>query len=209
LKRLNSNIAGLFLVLWTSLSLLGCSGEIGRHNPFGSGQPQLPTPILKVGETPQIGTNASVKVGKVFDGDTFEFQHDGRAYRARLSGIDAPERGQDHADQAGKALKTWTQGQWVRIEVLKFDPYKRLVCKVLLEHSQYSGDVSLRLLEQGLAWHFKRYVKDQTQEDQQLYARAEIQARAAHLGLWSGPQPLAPWSFREQQRALKVSEPSL
>jgi endonuclease YncB( thermonuclease family) len=184
--------------------LVGCMGENGLSNPFASPQNQALTAGLRTGETPQVGTIASVKVGKVFDGDTFEFLHEGRAFSVRLSGIDAPERTQEFADQARKALKTWTEGQAVRIEVLKIDAFKRLVCKVVIESGQYSGDVSLRLLDQGLAWHFKRYVKDQAPDDQQRYALAESKARAASIGLWAAPQALAPWTFREQQRALKT-----
>jgi endonuclease YncB( thermonuclease family) len=195
-------LAAFFLA--SLLPLVGCLGENGLSNPFASPNDQALTPSLKPGETPQVGSIASVKVAKVFDGDTFEFLQDGRAYSVRLSGIDAPERTQEFADQARKALKTWTEGQAVRIEVLKIDTYKRLVCRVIVESGQYSGDVSLRLLDQGLAWHFKRYVKDQAPDDQQRYALAESKARAANLGLWATPQALAPWTFREQQRTLKA-----
>ena len=207
--KLLSNLAFLAAFFLASLlPLVGCMGENGLSNPFASPHNQALTASLKPSEAPQVGTIASVKVGKVFDGDTFEFLHEGRAYSVRLSGIDAPERTQEFADQARKALKTWTADQAVRIEVLKIDTFKRLVCKVIIESGQYSGDVSLRLLDQGLAWHFKRYVKDQAPDDQQRYALAESKARAANLGLWSTPQVLAPWTFREQQRALKAKPQS-
>jgi endonuclease YncB( thermonuclease family) len=192
---------GLLTTLW--LGLAGCIGENRLSDSFGSDQNRHLTPVLKLGEIPKVGTVAAVKVTKVFDGDTFEFQHEGQHYSVRLSGIDAPERTQDFADQARQALRHWTASQFVRIDVLKIDNYKRLVSKVQLESGQYSGDVSLRLLEQGLAWHFKRYVKDQPVEDRQSYAIAEEKARAANLGLWTNPSPLAPWIFREQQRAAK------
>lgn len=204
----NRRNLGAALLAWglstlMALGLAACVGENRRSDPFGSEQNLPSTPVLQWGETPKVGTKATVKVTKVLDGDTFEFQHEGHHYNVRLSGIDAPERTQDFANQARQALRQWTASQFVRIDVLKIDPYKRLVCKVQLESGQYAGDVSLRLLEQGLAWHFKRYAKDQVVEDRQSYSLAEEKARAANLGLWANPSPLAPWIFREQQRAAK------
>jgi endonuclease YncB( thermonuclease family) len=197
--------AGLAILLSATsvLGLLGCIGE-NRHAQSTASEAQRPvTPMLAPQEIPQLGTVASVKVSKVFDGDTFEFKHEGLAYHVRLSGIDAPERSQDFADQARQALRKWTDAQWVRIEVLKIDQYKRLVCKVQIESGPQAGDLSLRLVQQGLAWHFKRYAKDQGANDRQLYAQAEDKARAAKLGLWADEIPLAPWLFREQQRSAK------
>lgn len=48
----------------------------------------------------------------------------------------------------------------------------------------------LDLVRQGLAWYFKKY-----SDDQQL-AQAEIDARAARAGLWSGVDPMPPWEYR-------------
>lgn len=203
-QKLRSVLLAWGLLTSVYLGLTGCIGENRLSDPFGSPQHRHGTPGLKLGETPKVGTVVEVKVTKVFDGDTFEFQHEGQQYSVRLSGIDAPERSQDFSDQARQALRQWTANQLVRIDVLKIDNYKRLVSKVQLESGQYSGDVSLRLLEQGLAWHFKRYVKDQAVEDRQIYALAEEKARSANLGLWANPSPLAPWIFREQQRAVKT-----
>jgi endonuclease YncB( thermonuclease family) len=193
-----------FALIFSVHSLLGCLGENRESRLAGAPHNPLVTPGLQPGEVPKLGTIASVRVSKVFDGDTFEFVHEGVRYSVRLSGVDAPERNQEYADQARKALRKWTEAVPVRIEVLKIDPYKRLVCKVFLESSQASQDLSLRLLEDGLAWHFKRYVKDQTLEDRRLYSQAEDRARENNLGLWSKSQPLAPWTFREQERAVKT-----
>jgi endonuclease YncB( thermonuclease family) len=188
------------------LGLLGCSGDY-RH-PFGIGVDPRSTHSrpLATGETPKLGTVASVKVTKVFDGDTFQFVHDSTNFQVRLSGIDAPERQQAYADQAKRALMRWTEHQEVRIEVLKIDTYGRLVAKVEIESGKNAGDVSLRLLEQGFAWHFKRYIKDQPIADRERYALAEEAARRAQLGLWAEQQPVAPWQFREQQRAAQKAK---
>ena len=47
------------------------------------------------------------------------------------------------------------------------------------------------LVAAGLAWHYKRYSDDET------LARAERDARAASLGLWSDPRHVAPWDWRK------------
>ena len=41
-----------------------------------------------------------------------------------------------------------------------------------------------------MAWHYSAYSHDPT------LARAEADARAAHLGLWSQPNPIPPWDWR-------------
>jgi endonuclease YncB( thermonuclease family) len=48
------------------------------------------------------------------------------------------------------------------------------------------------VLEAGLAWHFKKYEMEQTEEDREAYARAEVTAREAGRGLWRDPRPVAP-----------------
>jgi endonuclease YncB( thermonuclease family) len=163
---------------------------------------RLSVPFLRPGEVPRTGGSMSVKVGKIFDGDTFAFKHDHLSYHVRLSGIDAPERMQPFGEDSRLALLHMIEGQTVRLDVLKIDAYGRLVCKVSLSDSS-AKDVSLMLLEKGLAWHFKRYQKDQHPDDRELYARQEDRARGAHQGLWQEATPQAPWLYREQQRALK------
>ena len=51
-------------------------------------------------------------------------------------------------------------------------------------------NANLQFVRQGLAWHFKKY-----SDDQEL-AQAEIDARAARSGLWSGFDPMPPWEYR-------------
>ena len=63
------------------------------------------------------------------------------------------------------------------------DQYGRLVPRVYVDEL----DLSLALVEQGLAWHFTRYSDDQT------LAEAERAARAAGVGLWRAPNPVPPW----------------
>jgi len=79
-------------------------------------------------------------------------------------------------------------GKVVTIEWSKHDGNRRIVGKVLLNGS----DVCLDQVIAGMAWHYKDYEADQTPEDGQLYAAAEVAARAGKVGLWIDPNPVPP-----------------
>lgn len=156
---------------------------------------------LSPSELPRPGERFWVTASKVFDGDTFEFKHEGLAYRVRLSGVDAPERTQPFADKSRQALKHLLGDKPISLEVLKTDVYKRFVSKAYASNHGNYDDVSRELLKQGLAWHFKRYEKEQSAADRQAYADDEKGAIDAGAGIWSESTPLAPWIFRDQARA--------
>lgn len=42
----------------------------------------------------------------------------------------------------------------------------------------------------GLAWHYKKY------NDDEDLAQFEYTARMNKIGIWSQPNPVAPWDFR-------------
>jgi endonuclease YncB( thermonuclease family) len=58
----------------------------------------------------------------------------------------------------------------------------------------FVGDVCVNqeLLKLGLAWHYKYYNKNPE------LAKLEEQAKSAKIGLWSQPNPVAPWEFRRK-----------
>jgi hypothetical protein len=61
-----------------------------------------------------------------------------------------------------------------------------LVARVIVDGT----DVSLALVEAGLAWHYKQY------SDDPILAAAEVVAKAKKVGVWSLPYPTAPWAYR-------------
>jgi hypothetical protein len=83
-------------------------------------------------------------------------------------------------------------GKKVRIEWMERDRYGRILGHV------YLGDrwINRELVEEGFAWHFKRYSADQRLAD------AENAARTARKGLWSDKEPQPPWDLRAYKRAL-------
>ena len=57
-------------------------------------------------------------------------------------------------------------------------------------------DTGLAQVTTGLAWHYKKYERDQSEEDRHRYADAETEARARRLGLWQDPAAAPPWDWR-------------
>ena len=76
----------------------------------------------------------------------------------------------------------------------KRDRYKRILGKVLVN----GADAGLNQIQSGLAWHDKKYEREQSTEDRVAYARAEETARAERRGLWHGRHPVPPWEFRKR-----------
>jgi endonuclease YncB( thermonuclease family) len=133
------------------------------------------------------------QVVSVADGDTLTMVTDeGQRIKVRLLAIDAPELKQPFGPPAREALVKLVQDKSVKVVITKLDRYDRSLGKVLLN----GQDVNLILVTNGMAWHYRQYEGDQSQEDRLAYARAELEARQANRGLWSQAKPLAPWFFR-------------
>ncbi|MEK6280197.1 MAG: thermonuclease family protein [Acidobacteriota bacterium] len=130
---------------------------------------------------------------KIVDGDTIRildsqnFQH-----RIRLKGIDAPDRTQAFYQVSRENLANLLFQKQVRADYEKVDQFGRLIGKVWLE----GEDACLEQIKAGLAWHFKKYEKEQSQADQDLYARSEVEAHTQNRGLWKDSNPTPPWDYR-------------
>jgi endonuclease YncB( thermonuclease family) len=132
----------------------------------------------------------------VADGDTItvlDAKH--QQLRVRIGGIDAPERRQAFSKQSTEHLSSMVRRQIVRVEWHKKDRYGRLVGTVYVK----GQDVGLEQVRAGLAWHYKRYDKEQTPEERMRYADAETDARAHRIGLWQDKQPVPPWDWRRSR----------
>jgi endonuclease YncB( thermonuclease family) len=146
--------------------------------------------------TPRPGV-LSGRIGSIADGDSFTLiADDGRRIGVRIGGIDAPEKGQPHADQSRDNLARLLARGALEIEPIKTDPYGRQVARVRAG----GEDVGLRQIEAGLAWHFVRYAADQSPDERTQYAQAERDARHAARGLWADAAPVAPWLHRQRKR---------
>lgn len=151
-------------------------------------------PLLIV-EAPAAELRSVMVVG-VTDGDTLTVREgDRKQYKVRLPGIDAPEKHQGFADRSKQHLSSLAFQKKAIVDCYKTDQYKRKVCRVWVE----GKDVALAQVQSGLAWHYKRFQKEQTPSERAAYAQAEDNARASRIGLWKSERPVPPWEFRWQR----------
>jgi len=133
----------------------------------------------------------------VADGDTVTvLDSTNKQHKVRLAGIDAPEKAQAFGNVSRQHLAQLVFQKRVTIEFEKLDRYRRVVGKVLVAEK----DVNLEQIKAGLAWHYKKYEREQSPADRRNYSAAERVAAAAQQGLWQDPNPVPPWDFRKSKR---------
>lgn len=138
------------------------------------------------------------RVISIADGDTVTvLDADNRQHKIRLVGIDAPEKHQPFGNVSRMNLGKLVHRRTVTIETNKRDKYKRELGKLVLD----GKDINLEQVRAGYAWHYKKYMRDQSAVDRENYARSEEEARTSRLGLWRDENPEPPWDFRHQSRA--------
>ena len=132
------------------------------------------------------------KVTQIIDGDSI-LVTDSKSveYEVQLEGIDAPELKQDFGKESTDGLTKLLNGKSVRLTWKSKDNYERLLAQV------YDGEkhINTEMIKTGMAWHFKRYNKDEA------LAKAESEAKEAKKGLWAMESPVAPWDYRKDNKA--------
>lgn len=136
------------------------------------------------------------RVIRVADGDTITvLAPDGRQRKIRLNGIDSPEIGQEFGQASKRHLTKLILDRNVTVSGRKVDRYGRLVAKITIG----DRDINLEQLRAGMAWYFRKYAGDVAIEDQQVYEKAESDARTERRGLWEQLNPSPPWEYRAGQ----------
>jgi endonuclease YncB( thermonuclease family) len=126
----------------------------------------------------------------VSDGDTMTVLVDKKPIKIRLEGIDAPEAKQSFGNRSKQALSDLVFGKEVRVKKTGEDRFGRSLGFV----SRDGIDINAKMIQDGWAWHYKKYNRDSKLAD------LELEARVAKRGLWSEANPLAPWDFRDRQK---------
>lgn len=157
----------------------------------------LVAPMSATAATLHEPFTASGVVANVRDGDTFTLDSDesGRIV-VRFAGIDAPERGQAFSRQSREFLREAVRGRRVRTDCYKRDDHDREICRVFID----ADDLGLRMLRAGMAWHFKRFESEQTQDERAEYDATQMGARNRRRGLWRDDVPMPPWECRKLRR---------
>ena len=161
------------IAVWCGVSLLVASvGVFGYQRAFGA--------------------SWSGRCVMVIDGDTLLVQRGEQLETVRLWGIDAPETEQPYGAQAQRFAAERAQNQQVTVEVKGYDRYKRTLGTVSLPNRRVLNE---ELLKNGLAWWYQYF--NPHQHDLEAY---ETKARQSKIGLWSVPEPKAPWDYRRSHR---------
>ena len=81
-------------------------------------------------------------------------------------------------------------GKTVEVKKTGEDRYGRSLGFIFVD----SMDVNAQMIEDGWAWHYKKY------NDERRLASLEEEARAEKRGLWADSNPLPPWEFRARKK---------
>jgi len=103
-----------------------------------------------------------------------------------LAGIDCPELEQDFGKEAQNFTKNFIYKKKLNVEIIAYEAEDRIIGRVSLEDK----DLSLALIEAGLAWY------DKNKNPGKNLAKAQKSAKKTKKGLWSNPNPTPPWIFR-------------
>ena len=138
-------------------------------------------------------------VTKVNDGDSIEVRLESGKGRVRLSAIDTPEYDQPYGDRSSAALKALLPvGSAIELEVVTKDQFRRIVAVVWMKDNGARVNVNERMLSEGHAWAYRRYMREPK------YCDLEAEARDAGRGLWA--QPVDAWVYPPEWRFLKNGE---
>ncbi|QDV30324.1 Thermonuclease precursor [Planctopirus ephydatiae] len=150
---------------------------------------------LVLAAPPKVVEEFTGKVIGVTDGDTIKVLVNKDSVTVRLEGIDAPESGQSYGKKSKEALAEIVAGKTVNVKKTGTDKYGRTLGIVIVGDS----DANAKMVEDGWAWHFKKY------NDEERLAKLEDAALKAKRGLWADATPLAPWDYRARQRTPEVA----
>ena len=128
------------------------------------------------------------KVIKIKDGDTIVvLDENNKQHTIRVADIDCPEKGQPFGTKAKEFTSNEVFGKYVKIDKKNIDKYGRIIGYVIYENK----NLSLELLKEGYAWHYKYYSDDIIMID------LERSARELKIGLWSDVNPINPYQWRK------------
>jgi endonuclease YncB( thermonuclease family) len=154
----------------------------------------------------QAHADITGRVVAVIDGDTIKvLDADNTEYKVRLTGIDAPERGQPYSNASRNHLASLVAGKEVFVESEKQDVYGRELGKVWVQPADCPScgktlDANYAQVLAGMAWWYRYYAEEQSPEDRGRYESAEDEAKARGWGLWADPDPITPYEWRKIPR---------
>jgi endonuclease YncB( thermonuclease family) len=146
--------------------------------------------LVSHGQAVESGQTLTARVLYIADGDTYDVRRSaGGTVTVRLHGVDCPESSQPFGGRATRRARQLLQSENVRVSVEDVGRYGRAVARVEVG----GADLGAMLIRGGYGWHYRQYAPNATE-----YARLQRQARNAGRGLWSRPNPVPPWKWRNR-----------
>lgn len=203
-KRLGFVIAFGFLVQSTDMVDLLMGQFRGVSQPMADAVSRIASMQTAQAGQP-VGEWISGKVISVSDGDTVTVDTGAEKVRIRLLAIDSPEvschgqisnckeTGQAFGREAKEALTKAILKKDIKVRLNGESTYDRKVGTLFYNNI----DVNYLMVQEGFAWHYAKFARQQPGEDAEKYAQAQERARAARKGLWRDASPEAPWEWRK------------
>lgn len=148
----------------------------------------------------QDTTKVNSVVWKIYDGDSyFVF---GMAKALRLACVDAPEvksiyvtKAQPMGYEIGDSVRSYLKGREVVYQFVKTDKYKRPICRVFVDGTDFAEI----LLARGWAWYFAERKIPKSVRDR--YKKLSNDAKKQKLGIFADPKAINPAKWRQMYPA--------
>jgi endonuclease YncB( thermonuclease family) len=138
------------------------------------------------------GTEFVARVIAVHEGDRLTIHHQGRKDTVYLRDVDCPELKQPYGKQAKHATAAYIGNREVMVRDLTKDRQGRMTAEIVLGDGRL---IAHELVKEGLAWAQPGKSENQTIKDM------EELAKASGKGLWSEPDPVPPWKWKQVKPA--------
>ncbi len=126
----------------------------------------------------------AAEVNHCSDADTCWIKDEGKQYKIRLHGVDAPESDQPYGPEAKRFMNNLVGHKQVSLRCSGIS-YDRKTCSIYLN----GKDVSAILVRAGYAWDYPEYSNGR-------YAQEQAKAKAAKVGLWKDSNITSPYCWR-------------
>lgn len=176
----------LKFVFFTALITLSCSTDDNSRSSL-----KTLTNYFRPSQEIKISNDTSIlyKVVGIIDGDTYVLIHNKFQFKIRSAHINCPEKGQPFGQKAKKIASELCFNKYVRIFHKNKYHRDRLIAEVILDDGR---NLNKLLVENGLAWHYKKYSSNEEYRDLELIARKN------KIGLWSELNPIDPDDWRKR-----------
>ncbi|WP_339134399.1 MAG: thermonuclease family protein [Candidatus Electrothrix sp. GW3-4] len=162
------------------------TSRAGKGN-YGSGEGEKNKIVYTV---PEPKPFQPVTMVDVEDGDTIRVLWNDSLFTVSLYGIDSPERTQPHGMKALQVITKLLKRKNIKLQVYDKDRTKRRCLAVV---SAGKKNVNELLVKGGHAWVKRERCYESFCSD---WLSFQDKAKAAKKGLWSYPEPIAPWVWR-------------